>query len=40
MEENQMYYKNFAPVPIADLLDGKQHFVMPSMQLGYCWDNL
>lgn len=25
----QIYDKNFAPMPIADLLDGNHHFVIP-----------
>lgn len=38
MNENQTYDKNFAPMPIADLLDGKHHFVIPSFQRGYRWE--
>lgn len=38
MEENTTYDKNFAPMPIADLLDGKHHFVIPSFQRGYRWE--
>lgn len=38
METNQIYEKNFAPMPIADLLDGKHHFVIPSFQRGYRWE--
>ena len=33
-----MYDKNFAPMPIADLLDGKHRFVIPSFQRGYRWE--
>lgn len=33
-----MYDKNFAPMPIATLLDGKHHFVIPSFQRGYRWE--
>ena len=36
--ENLMYNKNFAPKPIADLLDGKHLFVIPSFQRGYRWE--
>lgn len=32
------YNKNFAPLPIADLLDGEHHFVIPSFQRGYRWE--
>lgn len=38
MNETQIYDKNFAPMPIADLLDGKHHFVIPSFQRGYRWE--
>lgn len=38
MAENPTYDKNFAPMPIADLLDGKHHFVIPSFQRGYRWE--
>lgn len=38
MTENLKYDKNFAPMPIADLLDGKHHFVIPSFQRGYRWE--
>ena len=38
MNETQIYDKNFAPLPIADLLDGKHHFVIPSFQRGYRWE--
>lgn len=38
MNENQTYDKNFAPMPIAELLDGKHHFVIPSFQRGYRWE--
>lgn len=30
--------KNFAPMPIAELLDGEHHFVIPSFQRGYRWE--
>lgn len=36
--ENIIYDKNFAPMPIADLLDGQHHFVIPSFQRGYRWE--
>ena len=29
---------NFKPLPIANLLDGKHHFVIPSFQRGYRWE--
>ena len=38
MNNIQVYDKNFAPKPIADLLDGKHHFVIPSFQRGYRWE--
>lgn len=38
MAENPTYDKNFAPMPIADLLDGKHLFVIPSFQRGYRWE--
>lgn len=38
MTENNTYDKNFAPMPIADLLDGQHHFVIPSFQRGYRWE--
>lgn len=38
MQNIQSYDKNFAPMPIADLLDGKHHFVIPSFQRGYRWE--
>ena len=38
MATNQTYDKNFAPKPIAELLDGKHHFVIPSFQRGYRWE--
>lgn len=38
MDETQIYNKDFAPMPIADLLDGKHHFVIPSFQRGYRWE--
>lgn len=33
-----IFDKNFAPMPIAELLDGKHHFVIPSFQRGYRWE--
>ncbi|MDR1780961.1 MAG: DUF262 domain-containing protein [Tannerella sp.] len=36
--ENLIYDKSFAPMPIADLLDGQHHFVIPSFQRGYRWE--
>ena len=36
--ENSKYDKNFAPKPIADLLDGEHLFVIPSFQRGYRWE--
>lgn len=39
MEDYQAYDENFAPKAIADLLDGKHHFVIPSYQRGYRWEN-
>ena len=38
IEKSEMYDKNFAPMPIADLLDGKHRFVIPSFQRGYRWE--
>ena len=38
MVENPAFDKNFAPLPIADLLDGEHHFVIPSFQRGYRWE--
>lgn len=38
MTECKTHDKNFAPKPIADLLDGKHHFVIPSFQRGYRWE--
>jgi len=38
MEQTELYDKNFAPLPVADLLDGKHHFVIPSFQRGYRWE--
>lgn len=38
MNEQPIYDKNFAPMPIAILLDGKHHFVIPSFQRGYRWE--
>lgn len=35
---NTTYDKNFTPMPIADLLDGKHCFVIPSFQRGYRWE--
>ncbi len=32
------YEKKFSPMPIADLLDGKHLFVIPSFQRGYRWE--
>ena len=29
---------NFRPLPIADLLDGNHHFIIPSFQRGYRWE--
>ena len=39
MEQTKNYDKNFAPLPVADLLDGKHHFVIPSFQRGYRWES-
>lgn len=38
MNEKFEYNENFAPMPIATLLDGKRHFVIPSFQRGYRWE--
>lgn len=38
MSTNNSYDPNFAPKPIADLLDGKHRFVIPSFQRGYRWE--
>lgn len=38
MNGQPIYDKNFAPMPIATLLDGKHHFVIPSFQRGYRWE--
>ena len=38
MAQTELYDKNFAPLPVADLLDGKHHFVIPSFQRGYRWE--
>ena len=38
MGTDPTYNKDFAPMPIADLLDGKHHFVIPSFQRGYRWE--
>lgn len=38
MADKQSYDKNFSPMPIADLLDGNHHFVIPSFQRGYRWE--
>lgn len=38
MVNNQNFDKDFAPMPIADLLDGKHCFVIPSFQRGYRWE--
>ncbi len=35
---DQVYDENFTPMAIADLLDGKHHFVIPSFQRGYRWE--
>lgn len=35
---NIIYDKDFAPMSIADLLDGQHHFVIPSFQRGYRWE--
>ena len=36
--EYQIMDKNFSPMPIADMLDGQYHFVIPSFQRGYRWE--
>jgi hypothetical protein len=36
--DQQDYDKNFADIPIAKLLDGNHHFVIPSFQRGYRWE--
>lgn len=38
MIEDQNYNKNFAPMPIADLLDGQHFFLIPSFQRGFRWE--
>lgn len=38
MSTNNSYDPNFAPKPIAGLLDGKHRFVIPSFQRGYRWE--
>lgn len=38
METYPSYDKDFAPMPVANLLDGKHHFVIPSFQRGYRWE--
>ena len=38
MANDHYFDKNFAPMPIADLLDGKHCFVIPSFQRGYRWE--
>ena len=38
MAENPTFDKDFAPMPIAALLDGMHHFVIPSFQRGYRWE--
>lgn len=38
MLENIVYDRNFAPMPIAELLDGNHKFVIPSFQRGYRWE--
>lgn len=35
---NTSYDKNFTPMPITDLLDGKHRFIIPSFQRGYRWE--
>ena len=35
---DQTYDKNFTPMPIASLLDAKHHFIIPSFQRGYRWE--
>ena len=39
MQQTKNYDKNFSPLPVADLLDGKHHFVIPSFQRGYRWES-
>jgi len=39
MTDIQEYDENFSPMPIADLLDGKHHFIIPSFQRGYRWED-
>lgn len=34
----QEYNKNFCPMPVAELLDGKHHFLIPSFQRGFRWE--
>lgn len=38
MSNLQEYNKNFCPMPVADLLDGKHHFLIPSFQRGFRWE--
>lgn len=38
MSNLQEYNKNFCPMPISDLLDGKHHFLIPSFQRGFRWE--
>lgn len=38
MSTSNSYDPNFAPKPIADLLDGKHRFEIPSFQRGYRWE--
>lgn len=38
MSTSNSYDPNFAPKPIADLLDGNHRFVIPSFQRGYRWE--
>ena len=38
MPNLQEYNKNFCPMPVADLLDGKHHFLIPSFQRGFRWE--
>jgi uncharacterized protein with ParB-like and HNH nuclease domain len=37
-DTNQSYNKNFKPIPVGALLNGKYHFIIPSFQRGYRWD--
>lgn len=38
MAEDNIYDKNFRPMPIVDLIDGNHHFIIPSYQRGYRWE--